>query len=100
MEEEEEEEEKHVMCIDDVTGNELPWHEVRKAREQELKYVRDLGVYEKVDEREAVAQYQGTPVGLIQTQHLRRRPCKSDHELLQESSKVTIDQTCTNGLLH
>ena len=50
------------MCIDDVTGKELPWHAVRKAREQELKYLRDHRVYEKVDEREATAQYQVTPV--------------------------------------
>ena len=57
-----EEEEQNVMCIDDVTGNELPWHAVRKAREQQLKYLRDFGVYEKVDEREASAQYQVTPV--------------------------------------
>ena len=57
-----EEEEQHVICIDDVTGKGVPWHEVRKAREEEVKYVRDLEVYEKVDEREAIAQYQVTPV--------------------------------------
>ena len=33
-----------------VTGKELPWHDVRKLREQEMTYSRDLGVYEKVDE--------------------------------------------------
>ena len=44
-----EEEQQHVICIDDVTSGELPWHGVRKGREQELKYVRDLGLYEKVD---------------------------------------------------
>ena len=49
--------EQHVIFIDDVT-----WHEVRRAREQELKYLRDLGVYEEVDEREAIAHYQVTPV--------------------------------------
>ena len=38
----------NVICIDDVTREELPWHGVRKGREQELKYVRDLGLYEKV----------------------------------------------------
>ena len=26
-------------------------------------------------------------------------PCKFDHDLLQESSKVTIGQICTQGLL-
>ena len=46
-----------VICFDDVTGKELPWHAVREAREQELKYLRDLGVYEKVDEKEAVEKY-------------------------------------------
>ena len=61
-EEEEEEKEKKkeegegdVMCIDDVIGKELLWHGVRKAREQEWKYLRDFGVYENVDEREAIA---------------------------------------------
>ena len=48
------------MCIDDVTGKELPWHELREARGSELKYLRDLGVYEKVDDREGAAQI--TPV--------------------------------------
>ena len=36
-----EEEEQDVICIDDVIGKELPWHAVRKAREQELKYLGD-----------------------------------------------------------
>ena len=35
---------------------------MRKAREQELKHLRDFGVCEKVDEREAIAHYQVTPV--------------------------------------
>ena len=33
-----------------------------KAREQGLEHVRGLGVFEKVDEREAVAQCKVTPV--------------------------------------
>ena len=41
---EEEEEQPDVKCFDDITGKELPWHEVRKDRELELKYLRDLGV--------------------------------------------------------
>ena len=49
-----EEEEQYVICIDDVAGKELPRHAVRKAREQELKYLRDLGVHEKVDDSEAL----------------------------------------------
>ena len=35
---------------------------------------------------------QWTRNGLTQTKHLRRSPCKSDHELLQENSKVAIGQ--------
>ena len=58
----EEEQEQDVMCCDDITGKELPWHAVRKARELGLKYLRDLGLYEKVDEKEAVAKYGITPV--------------------------------------
>ena len=60
--EEAQEREQDVVCFDDITGKELPWHAVRKARELELKYLRDLGVYEKVDEKEAVAKYKITPV--------------------------------------
>ena len=56
------EQEQDVICFDDITGKELPWHAVRKARDLELKYLRDLGVYEKVDEKEAVAKYGITPV--------------------------------------
>ena len=52
-----EEQEQDVICFDDITGKELPWHAVRKARELELKCQRDLGVHEKVDEKEAVAKY-------------------------------------------
>ena len=51
---------KANICFDDITGKKLPWHAVRKARE--LKYLRDLGVYEKIDENEAVAKYGITPV--------------------------------------
>ena len=35
---------------------------MRKARELELKYLRDLGVYEKVDEKEAREKYGITPI--------------------------------------
>ena len=57
-----EEQEPDVICFDDITGKELPWHAVREARELELKYPRDLGVYEKVDEKEAVEKYGISPV--------------------------------------
>ena len=49
-----EKQEQDVICFDDITGKELPLHAVRQARELELKYLRDLGVYENVDEKEAV----------------------------------------------
>ena len=54
-----EEQEQDVICFDDITGKE---HAVREARELELKYPRDLGVYEKVDEKEAVEKYGISPV--------------------------------------
>ena len=54
--------EQDVVCFDDVTGKELPWSAVRKARKLELKYLRDLGVYEKVDEKEAIEKYGITPI--------------------------------------
>ena len=58
----EEEQEQNVICFNDITGKELPWHAVRKARESEQKYLRDQGVYEKADEEEAVEKYGITPV--------------------------------------
>ena len=57
-----EKQEHNVICFDDITSKELPWHAVREARELERKYLRDLGVYEKVDEKEAVEKYGITPV--------------------------------------
>ena len=60
--EEKQGQERDVVCFDDVTDKELPWSAVRKARELELKYLRDLGVYEKVDEKEAIERYGITPI--------------------------------------
>ena len=45
-----------------ITGKELPWQAVKQAREKELKYLRELGVFEKVDERTAVAKCNVAPV--------------------------------------
>ena len=56
------EEDGCIKCFDDITGKELPWQAVMEAREKELKYLRELGVYEKVDERAAVAKYKVTQV--------------------------------------
>ena len=55
------EEDQRVQCIDDITGKEFVWSEVRQAREQEFTHLRDVGVYEKVAERGAIAKYQVTP---------------------------------------
>ena len=56
------EEDTFIECFDDITGKELPWQAVKQAREQELKFLRELGVYEKVDEDAAVAKYNVTPI--------------------------------------
>ena len=56
------EEDEFIKCFDDITGKELPWQAVKEAREKEVKYLRELGVYEKVDERAAVAKHNVTPV--------------------------------------
>ena len=57
------EEDKLIKCFDDITGKELPWQAVKQAREQVLKYLRELGVYENVDERAAVSKYNVTRHG-------------------------------------
>ena len=97
------EENQDVVCVGDITQKEFPCHAVRKARAQELKFLRDLRVHEKVDEREAIAQYQLTPIDTkwIDTDKaFEESPCKSDQELLRKNSRVTIDQICMQGLLH
>ena len=100
--EETQEREPDVVCFDDVTGKELPWRAVRKARELELKYLRDLGVHEKVDEKEAVEKYGVTPIDTkwIDTDKaFEGSQCKSDHECVRESSNAMIGQTCMQGPL-
>ena len=56
------EEDKFTTCCDDIIGKELPWQAVKQVRKQKLKYLREHGVYEKVNERAAVAEYNVTPV--------------------------------------
>ena len=56
------EEDGFIKCFDDTTGKELSWQAVKQAREKELKYLREIGVCEEVDERAAVAKYKVTPV--------------------------------------
>ena len=57
-----EQQNRRVQCVDDITSKEFPWSAVHQAREQASKYLRDLGMHEKADERDAVARYQVTPV--------------------------------------
>ena len=47
----EEEQEQDIICFDVITGKSCRGMQC-KARELELKYLRDLGVYERVDEKE------------------------------------------------
>ena len=67
----EEDQEQDIICFNDITGKELPWRAVRKARELGLKYLRDLEVFEKVDEKEAVEKYGD---GLTQTKPSKGEP--------------------------
>ena len=89
-----EEEDQDVKCFDDIPGKELAWHAMRKARELELKYLRDLGVYEKIDENEAAAQYRITPVDT--------KSVDTDKAFEGEPMQIrwTIGQICMQGLLH
>ena len=93
--------EQDVVCFHDITGKELPWRAVRKARELELKYLRDLGVYEKVDEKEAVEKY---GITLVATKWADTdKPFEGEPtqiECARQSSKVMIGQICMQGLLH
>ena len=73
------------------------------AREQELKFLRDFGVNDKVDEREVSAQYQVTPVcttWVDTDKPFEGDPCKSDQEWLRQNSRVTTSQICMRGPLH
>ena len=54
------EEDNFNKCFDDITGKEL--QAVKQAREQELKHLCEIGVYEKVDAHAAVAKYDDTPI--------------------------------------
>ena len=60
-------------------------------------------MYEEVDEREDIAQYQVTPVDTkwVDTDRACEEvPRKLDPDLSQEISKVTIGQISTQGHLH
>ena len=60
-------------------------------------------MYEKVFEREAIAQYQVTPVDtkwIATNKAFERNPMQTGHEVWQEKSKVEIGQICTQGPFH
>ena len=74
-----EEKEQDVIYFDDITGKELLWHALRQARELELKYLRDLGVYDKIDENEAVCTIQNHSSRHVISGHKQiifRSPCR------------------------
>ena len=48
--------ERQIHGYDDITRKELPWSAGRPAREQELYYLRNFGVYQLVSERTAITQ--------------------------------------------
>ena len=81
------EEDEFIKCYDDITGEELPWQAANQAREKELKYPREFGMYKKVDERAAVAKYNVTPVDkkwVDTDKAFEGSRGKSVHELLPE----------------
>ena len=96
------EEEEVIRCYDDTSGKELLWQAVKQAREQELKYLRELGVYEKVDELAAVAKYNITPFDRMWVdtdKAFEGGPMQIVHELLPEKSSAGTGQTCMGELL-
>ena len=92
------EEDKFIKCSDDITGkgSALAGCETSTRRE--------LGVYEKVDERTAVAKYNVTPIDIkwinIVTAFFLGGRCKAVHKSLPQSSKVVTGQTCMQELPH
>ena len=82
---------------------------VRKARELELKYLRDLGVYVKVDEKEAVQKYGVTPVDTKwvdtdkafegEPMQIRSRMCAREFKSDDRPDLYATGQTCMQGLL-
>ena len=87
-------EDKFVKCLDDITGRELPWQAVKQAREKELKYLRELGVYEM----QSTMSFRSTQSGSI-LKRLRWSRFNSVHESLPESSKVETGQTSMREVL-
>ena len=71
---------QRVLCVNDVAGTELPWHDARQAPEQE--YLRDFGVYEKlmkVEQLHSTRSLKSTHSGLTRTRNSRVSSCRSGH---------------------
>ena len=92
------EENEFIKCFDDITGKELPWQAVKEAREKELKYLRELGVYEEADERTAVSKYNITPVDTkwvdtdkafeVEPMQIRSRTVAKEFSLLEDLKAI------------
>ena len=54
--------EEHVMCYDDVAGDELDLEGVKKARREEIAYFQSMRVYEKVPVSEAYEKTGKAPI--------------------------------------
>ena len=95
-------EDEFIKCFDDIAAKELPWQAAKEAREKELKYLRGLGVYEKVDERTAATKYKVTPVDTkwVDTDRaFEVRACANPFtNWWQRVSKAEIGQTCMREL--
>ena len=85
----------NVRCAGDHTGKQLPWSAVRRSREEELKYLGDLGVYVKVDVRTAIARRHASRHNVDRhRQGIRGGGTSgSGHELLHVNSGVETGQT-------
>ena len=83
-------EDQFIKCFDDIIGKELLWQALKQAREQELKYLRELGVYEKVGGHAAMVKYKVTP---IDTKWVDTDKAFQE-EPMPIRSKVGTGQTC------
>ena len=77
-----------------------PWQVVKEAREKKLKYLRELGVCEKVDERTAVAKYNVPPVNtkwLDTDKAFEEEPMQIRSRIVAREFKSGDSQTCMRG---
>ena len=86
-----EEEDHRVQCVDDIKSQVLPWSAVCQALEQELKSIFEtLGVYEKVEERDAIATCQ---VNLVDTKWIDTQSIPGSARTNQATTRGTRVQT-------